>query len=85
MALFHECMPQCAQKELDTADIVRDAMFRQLQTFPLGRERPTGQAWTPQILSIRARALCSRIAAGVPCARHETGTLGLARGLLSGH
>jgi hypothetical protein len=22
MALFHECMPQCAQKGLDTADIV---------------------------------------------------------------
>ncbi len=30
MALFHECMRQCAQKELDTADIVRDAMLRQL-------------------------------------------------------
>ena len=30
MALFHECMPQCAQKELDTADIVRDAILRQL-------------------------------------------------------
>jgi hypothetical protein len=27
MALFHECTLQCAQKELDTADIVRDAMF----------------------------------------------------------
>jgi hypothetical protein len=24
MALFFECMPQCAQKLLDTADIVRD-------------------------------------------------------------
>ncbi len=30
MALFHECTPQCAQKELDTADIVREAMFHQL-------------------------------------------------------
>src|SRR5579859_5659931 len=30
MALFHECSPQCAQNELDTADIVREAMFRQL-------------------------------------------------------
>jgi len=30
MALFHECTPQCAQKELDTADIVREAMLRQL-------------------------------------------------------
>jgi hypothetical protein len=29
MALFHECSPQCAQNELDTADIVREAMFRQ--------------------------------------------------------
>jgi hypothetical protein len=25
MALSYECTPQCAQKELDTADIVRDA------------------------------------------------------------
>ncbi len=25
MALFSECMPKCAQKRLDTADIVRDA------------------------------------------------------------
>jgi hypothetical protein len=30
MALFFECMPLCAQKVLDTADIVREAMFRQL-------------------------------------------------------
>ena len=29
MALFHECTPQCAQKELDTADIVREAIFQQ--------------------------------------------------------
>jgi hypothetical protein len=29
MALFFECMLLCAQKELDTADIVRDAMLRQ--------------------------------------------------------
>jgi len=35
MALFSECMPQCAQKLLDTADIVRDAIFRQPGTrFP---------------------------------------------------
>ena len=26
MALFHECTRQCAQKDLDTADIVRDAI-----------------------------------------------------------
>jgi hypothetical protein len=29
MALFSECMPQCARKPLDTADIVREAIFRQ--------------------------------------------------------
>jgi hypothetical protein len=35
MALFFECMQQCARKVLDTADIVRDAMLQQLST-PLG-------------------------------------------------
>ena len=30
MALFFECMLQCARKVLDTADIVREAWFRQL-------------------------------------------------------
>ena len=30
MALFYECMLKCARKLLDTADIVRDAIFRQL-------------------------------------------------------
>ena len=29
MALFSECMPLCAQNVLDTADIVRDGIFRQ--------------------------------------------------------
>jgi hypothetical protein len=29
MALFYECMPSCARKLLDTADIVRNAMLRQ--------------------------------------------------------
>jgi len=29
MALFYECMLKCAQKLLDTADIVRDAIFQQ--------------------------------------------------------
>jgi hypothetical protein len=29
MALFFECMLLCAQKELDTADIVREAMLHQ--------------------------------------------------------
>jgi hypothetical protein len=27
MALFFECMPSCARKVLDTADIVRDGDF----------------------------------------------------------
>jgi len=30
MALFFECMPECARKLLDTADIVRDAIYQQL-------------------------------------------------------
>ena len=30
MALFFECMLLCAQKLLDTADIVREAMYHQL-------------------------------------------------------
>ena len=30
MALFFERMLECARKPLDTADIVRDAIFRQL-------------------------------------------------------
>jgi len=28
MALFSECMLECARKVLDTADIVRDAILR---------------------------------------------------------
>ena len=30
MALFYECMLTCARKVLDTADIVREAIFQQL-------------------------------------------------------
>ena len=33
MALFSECTPWCARKGLDTADIVREAWFRQQSTF----------------------------------------------------
>jgi hypothetical protein len=33
MALFSECTDRYAQKLLDTADIVREAMFRQLCSF----------------------------------------------------
>ncbi len=32
MALFFEFMPQCAQKLLDTADIVREAIFANRRT-----------------------------------------------------
>jgi hypothetical protein len=31
MALFSECMPSCARKVLDTADIVREAILRKLR------------------------------------------------------
>ena len=31
MALFSECRLYCARKLLDTADIVREAIFRQLR------------------------------------------------------
>jgi len=30
MALFYECMLKCARKLLDTADIVREAIYQQL-------------------------------------------------------
>ncbi len=30
MALFSECSLKCARKKLDTADIVRDAIYQQL-------------------------------------------------------
>jgi hypothetical protein len=33
MALFFERMRQCAQKVLDTTDIVRDAIFQQLTSM----------------------------------------------------
>jgi hypothetical protein len=35
MALFFECMLLCAQKVLDTADIVREAIYRQLRFLSL--------------------------------------------------
>ena len=44
MALFYECMLKCDRKLLDTADIVRDAIFQQLtNTFPVAGE--TGSEW----------------------------------------
>jgi hypothetical protein len=34
MALFYECMLKCARKLLDTADIVSEAIYRQLRRLP---------------------------------------------------
>jgi hypothetical protein len=45
MALFSECMPECTQKLLDTADIVRDRIFQQLRSR---------QALRPWLLAITA-------------------------------
>ena len=44
MALFYECMLKCARKLLDTADIVREAMLRQLPAGQLTGEnrKPLG-------------------------------------------
>jgi hypothetical protein len=36
MALFNECMPQCAQKVFDTADIVRDRDLSTVNRLPEG-------------------------------------------------
>jgi hypothetical protein len=45
MALFSECTQSCARKVLDTADIVREAWFRQLSFSnsggPLGKSAVT--------------------------------------------
>ena len=37
MALFSECTRQCAQKELDTADIVREAIYQQRYLLPAAK------------------------------------------------
>ena len=37
MALFSECTDRYAQKLLDTADIVREAIYRQVRTVPSQR------------------------------------------------
>jgi hypothetical protein len=42
MALFSECTDRYAQKLLDTADIVREAIYRQLSVK--GDIMPTGQS-----------------------------------------
>ena len=41
MALFYECMLKCARKPLDTADIVREAMFHQMTFASADVQRPT--------------------------------------------
>jgi len=47
MALFYECMLKCAEKLLDTADIVREAIFRQLRILRVwNRKTETGQGWS---------------------------------------
>jgi hypothetical protein len=49
MPLFYECMLKCAPKLLDTADIVREAMFRQLSPIAwfsgVSRARQTDCEW----------------------------------------
>jgi len=39
MALFSECMQYCARKVLDTADIVRDALFTTPTAVKQGNQR----------------------------------------------
>ncbi len=39
MALFIECTRLCAQKILDTADIVRDGDFASIESYGAGRPR----------------------------------------------
>jgi hypothetical protein len=51
MALFFEPMPECARKPLDTADIVRDAIFHQLTV------------WNDEVVFARTmRVLCATAA-----------------------
>jgi len=38
MALFSECSLKCARKVLDTADIVREAIYHQLTSTFVGSE-----------------------------------------------
>jgi hypothetical protein len=48
MALFPECTESCAQKVVDTADIVRDAIFR--HPFEYLRElQPTPPCCSPRL------------------------------------
>src|ERR1039458_974633 len=56
MALFFECMPLCAQKVLDTADIVREAIYRHLSDFDTMSEGNLDANGRP--FYCRARKLC---------------------------
>jgi hypothetical protein len=48
MALFSECSLECARKVLDTADIVREAMFRELRVSPITVRQSCCLVPTPQ-------------------------------------
>ena len=41
MALFFECTRECCRKELDSANIVREAIFQPLLFFQAWRNAPT--------------------------------------------
>ncbi len=41
MVLFYECMLKCARKLLDTADIVREAIYHHLRKCPFARHFST--------------------------------------------
>ncbi len=43
MALFQECMPSCAQKVFDTADIVRDGDFSAIDRFRVADHPQSGE------------------------------------------
>jgi hypothetical protein len=53
MALFYECTLQCAQKELDTADIVRDAWLRHSSSDEHEKSQPRGCKVTPVAFPVR--------------------------------
>ena len=46
MALFFECMPQCAQKVFDTADIVREGCYASHERSAVLQHCPGGRAAT---------------------------------------
>jgi hypothetical protein len=50
MARSSECKEQYAQKVLDTADIVRDAMLRQQQQRP---RVPVAEGWAGTVLNLK--------------------------------